>query len=243
MLRKRIFRKLHADNFTNRGAEILRIEALSDAVFAFSVSLLVASLEVPQTFDELKNIVRGAIPFFATVAIIFLLWYQQYIFFRRYGLNDFKIVLLNMIYLAIILFYVYPLKFMFSILISSWTGLNLFPKAIESGETILTTQEFPELIMLFSIGYCLIWLVLYLMHKRALKKSVSLGLNKYEFFYTKKELNGAIMNAAIGAIAFILAWLHIAWLSGLTYLLIPVVIILNERNFKSRMRLIEKQLN
>jgi uncharacterized membrane protein len=35
---------------------MLRIEALSDAVFAFSVSLLVASLEVPQTFGELKII-------------------------------------------------------------------------------------------------------------------------------------------------------------------------------------------
>ena len=48
MLRKKIFPRQVA-SFRERGTEILRIEALSDAVFAFSVSLLVVSLEVPQT--------------------------------------------------------------------------------------------------------------------------------------------------------------------------------------------------
>ena len=57
------------ERFHHRSHEILRIEALSDAVFAFSVSLLAASLEVPQTFEELKLIIRGALPFFATVTM------------------------------------------------------------------------------------------------------------------------------------------------------------------------------
>jgi uncharacterized membrane protein len=47
-------------HFTIRGKEILRIEALSDAVFAFAVSLLAVALEVPQNFHELKVILRGA---------------------------------------------------------------------------------------------------------------------------------------------------------------------------------------
>src|SRR5678815_3026913 len=88
MLRKTLFHSAKEHNFRYRGKELFRIEALSDAVFAFSVSLLVASLEVPQTFNELKIITKGAIPFFLTVALVFLFWYQQYIFFRRYGLND-----------------------------------------------------------------------------------------------------------------------------------------------------------
>src|SRR5512136_635421 len=53
--------------FRQRGAEILRIEALSDAVFAFAVSLLAVSLEVPQHFHELQVILKGGLPFFATV--------------------------------------------------------------------------------------------------------------------------------------------------------------------------------
>src|SRR5436190_21380440 len=108
---RKTFQLARREKFRHRSEEILRIEALSDAVFAFSVSLLVASLEVPQTFGELKIILRGAIPFFATVALIFVFWYQQYVFFRHYGLNDFRTILINLIYLAVILFYVYPLKF------------------------------------------------------------------------------------------------------------------------------------
>ena len=121
------------EKFRHRSEELLRIEALSDAVFAFSVSLLVALLEVPQTFSELKDIIYAAIPFFATVAIIFLLWYQQYVFFRHYALNDLRIILINLFYLAVILFYVYPLKFLFSLLLTSWIGIDLFPRATAKG--------------------------------------------------------------------------------------------------------------
>ena len=232
MLRQKMFGSLSNESFRHRSNEIFRIEALSDAVFAFSVSLLVVSLEVPQTFDELKIIVQGAIPFFATVALLFLFWYMQYIFFRRYGLNDITTILLNLAYLAIILFYVYPLKFLFSVLITSWTGINLFPKAAEKGLTVLTAQDFPQLIILFSIGYFLIWMLIYFMHKRAMHYSKKLGLNPFEILFTLKEKRGALWNAFIGLAAIIIAGTSAEWLAGVCYLFIPILLLLNERLFK-----------
>jgi uncharacterized membrane protein len=232
MLRKKIFGPLHHEEFRHRSQEILRIEALSDAVFAFSVSLLVVSLEVPQTFLELKTILKGALPFFATVALIFLFWYQQYIFFRRYGLNDFTTILLNLIYLAIILFYVYPLKFLFSVLLSSWTGIDLFPKATEKGLTVLASADFPQLITLFSAGYFIIWIVIYFMHKRALYFSKKLELNRFELQFTLKEKRGALWNALVGLSAILLAWTGAEWLAGICYLFIPVLLFINQRLFK-----------
>ncbi len=236
MLRRKIAGSLNQEKFRHRGHDILRIEALSDAVFAFSVSFLVAALEVPQTFDELKIIVKGAIPFFATVALLFLFWYRQYIFFRRYGLNDFTTTLLNLAYLAVILFYVYPLKFLFSLLISSWTGLNLFPKASEKGLTILANDDFPLLIILFSTGYFVIWLLFYYMHKRALQFSTKLEFNQYEFLFTIKEKRGALWNSLVGLVAIVLSCTGLSWLAGTCYLLIPLLLIINHRLFKQQIK-------
>ena len=53
----------HEPGFRWRGGEIARIEGLSDAVFAFAVTLLVVSLEVPKTFNELAELMRGLVPF------------------------------------------------------------------------------------------------------------------------------------------------------------------------------------
>jgi uncharacterized membrane protein len=224
--------KPNSREFRKRGSEILRIEALSDAVFAFSVSLLVVSLEVPQTFSEMKLILQGALPFFATVSVLFMFWYQQYVFFRHYAMNDFKTILLNLVYLALILFYVYPLKFLFSLLLYSWTGLNLFPNAVEHGEDILSQNEFPQLVISFSAGYFLIWMTLYLMHALALKQASHLELSPYEILYTKKEKTGALGNALIGILAILLSFSSVEWLPGLVYLFIPVILILNEWRFR-----------
>jgi len=234
MLRKKIFGSLHNEKFRHRGDEILRIEALSDAVFAFSVSLLVASLEVPQTFTEMRIIINGALPFFATVTILFLLWYQQYVFFRHYGLNDFSTIVLNLIYVSVILFYLYPLKFLFSLLLTGATGLNLFPKA--EGKTIIEATEFPQLIILYSVGYFAIWMLLYIMHTRVLQFSKELQLNKYELLYTNKEKRGALLNAMIGAVSCLFVWIGPDWLSGICYLLIPLVLIFNEEIFKRQIK-------
>ena len=236
MLRKKIFGQPLQAAFSNRGKEILRVEALSDAVFAFSVSLLVAALEVPQTFEELITIIKGALPFFATVALLFLLWYQQYLFFRYYGLNDRITIILNLAYLALILFYVYPLKFLFAILISSWTGINLFPKAAEKGLIILSNHDFPYLIILFGAGYFFIWLLIFLMYSRAAFFAKKLQLNGYEILFTQKEKRGALWNALVAVASIMLALSGAAFLSGLCYLCIPLLLFINQRIFKQQLK-------
>jgi hypothetical protein len=241
MLRKKMFESLKDEKFRHRGSEIMRIEALSDAVFAFSVSFLVAALEVPQTFEELKIIIKGAIPFFATVTIVFLFWYRQYIFFRRYGLNDFTTILLNLTYLAIILFYVYPLKFLFSVLLSSWTGINLFPKATEQGAAVLSMHDFPQLILLFSTGYFFIWLLIYAMHYRAMQFATQLAFDPFERMFTIKEKRGAIWNALAGLVAMIFALNDAVIAAGFCFLSIPFLLLLNEWLFRKRQKPEEKR--
>ena len=67
--------------FRWRGREISRIEGLSDAVFAFAVTLLVVSLEAPKRFEDPQRLMYGfvsfGICFILALYLIFALLYQH----------------------------------------------------------------------------------------------------------------------------------------------------------------------
>jgi|SRR6266849_3036883 len=71
MIREKLIDKGIGDNkkFRWRSHEISRTEGLSDAVFGFAITLLVVSLEVPRTYGELMQTMRG----FGSFAICFTL--------------------------------------------------------------------------------------------------------------------------------------------------------------------------
>jgi hypothetical protein len=110
-----------ADGFRLRGHQVTRIEALSDVVFGFALTLLGVSAEVPKTFDQLLEIMREFPAFAICFAILISLWHEHYRFFRRYGLQDSRTIFLNGLLLFIVILYVYPLKFIFSLLVILWT--------------------------------------------------------------------------------------------------------------------------
>ena len=95
-----------------RSHEPSRLETFSDAVFAFAVTLIIVSLEVPKTFTELYETLKGTISFAVCFALLFNIWNSQNVFFRRYGLNDSLTVFLNGTLLFTVVIYVYPLKFL-----------------------------------------------------------------------------------------------------------------------------------
>src|SRR5260221_2727541 len=124
MIREKLIEKGIGDDkkFRWRSHEVSRTEGLSDAVFGFAITLLVVSLEVPKTYSELMQTMRGFGAFAISFTLLFMVWFNQYKFFRRYGLQDNLTVFLNAILLFVVLFYVYPLKFLFTLLISLFTG-------------------------------------------------------------------------------------------------------------------------
>src|SRR6185295_5679828 len=98
--------------FRNRGEEPGRLENFSDACFALAITLLLISTSPPTSFLQVKRFAYDLIPFLCCIGVIVAIWHQHFIFFFRYGLRNGQIIALNSLFLVIVLFYVYPLKFL-----------------------------------------------------------------------------------------------------------------------------------
>jgi uncharacterized membrane protein len=114
-----------ASVFKWRSHEPSRLETFSDAVFAFAITLIIVSLEVPKNFDELFEVFKGFFSFAACFLIVFLIWNNQNIYFRRYGLNNAYVTFLNANLVFVVLMYVYPLKFLFVLLFSQGVYMDM----------------------------------------------------------------------------------------------------------------------
>lgn len=234
MLRHKLF---HADDGSLiRGTEIFRVEALSDAVFAFSVSLLIMSLEVPNTYEELQYTISHFLPFLATVSLVFFFWYLQNQYFRAYGLNTSRVIVLNLALLILILFYAFPLKFLFSLLLSWITGINYFEEAVNQGKTVLLEDDFPKLILFFSIGYALIWFIFHQLYSYAWKHRNKLQLSPAESVVLRFQKQDALVEILIGGVAAFCAMMKWPTVSGFVFLLIPVWLVLQQLIIKRRLK-------
>jgi uncharacterized membrane protein len=210
------------DNFRWRGGgEISRIEGFSDAVFGFAVTLLVVSLEVPKTFDELMEGMSGFLGFAAAFAILFVIWTEQYKFFRRYALQDGPTLWLNALLLFIVVFFVYPLKFLFSWLFHTWAGgVNSVKLPNGTMAEIMHDGQERQLMLIYAAGYTAVFAVFLVLYWRAYTQRRHLELTAGEAFDTSSSLGQMALQMAIGATSFALAlWSQPAW-AGLVFCLI-----------------------
>lgn len=230
-------------NFRWRSHEISRIEGLSDAVFAFAVTLLVVSLEVPKTFTELALAMRGFGAFAISFALLFFIWFNQYKYFRRYGLQDNITVLLNAVLLFVVLFYVYPLKFLFAYLVNVFTGGHGEVRLANGNvEAMVEQGDLPLLMIIFGIGYVAIFAVFILLYWRAFRKRTELELNELEIFDTRNSIQEAALNCSVGLLSIavaILGGVRYGALAGPVYMLLAVVMSVNGALMGSRRRKLE----
>jgi uncharacterized membrane protein len=248
MIREKLIDRGIGDNlkFRWRSHEITRIEGLSDAVFGFAVTLLVVSLEVPKTFAELMEAMRGFGAFAICFTLLIIVWFTQYKFFRRYGLQDTLTVILNLALLFVVLFYVYPLKFVFTFLVNEFTGHGVGVRLANGTEAAMieTDGQVATLMAIFSIGYIAVFFLFVLLYVHAYRKSAELDLNELEVFDTRKDIQECALMVIIAVISLGFAMSgarRMASLSGLTYMLCPIVMTLNGMLMGKRRKKIEER--
>lgn len=203
MLRERLFSPFVQKELQTewRGREISRIEGFSDAVFGFAVTLLVVALEVPRTSGELLETMRGFGSFLVTFGILFSIWYRQFIFFRRYGLEDRTTVVLNGVLIVVVLFFVYPLKFIFTALLGRLTGGGKFATLADGSVVpIIRPEHFPYLFAIYGLGLAAVFLVFALLYRHAYRNRDLLKLSDVEAYDTRDSFSATLLVAAAGAI-------------------------------------------
>lgn len=221
------------------GREVTRLEGFSDAVFGFALTLLVVSLEVPETFPALKQTMSGFLPFAATFAVVSWIWFEHYLFFRHFKLEDNLTVLFNLALLFVVLFFAYPLKFVLTRLVGGWTGHGM-PQA-DPGYAVFTAADARLLMVAYSAGFVAVFGLLALFYWNALSRREELGLGPLELFDARSGLRRHLLSVAIGVASILLALvlpMRLFWMPGFVYFLLgPVQGTNGYRTGKARARL------
>jgi hypothetical protein len=175
-----------------------RMEAFSDAVFAFAVTLLVVSLEVPKSAQDLFHAVRGFAAFGICFGFLMIFWVDHARFFKRYPLNDARTVTLNMLLLFVLLLYVYPLKFLFSMLAD--TLVWRVP-----GAGVLSLSEFRGLMTIYGLGFLTLNLIFVLMKRNVRPFSARLGMTAADHVRLQGSTDRNVAGAAVAATSVLIA--------------------------------------
>ena len=196
-----------------RGREVSRVEGFSDAVFGFALTLLVVSLEVPNNIDGLKEILRGFLPFAITFVLVCWIWYEHYAFFRMFDAEDPLTITLNCALLFLVLFFVYPLKFVFSRVVSLVLGdLSAFRDMSQADARLL--------LWVYSAGFAAMMFVFVLLYWNVYRKRERLGLTPDQAFDAWAGIRTHLLSVSVGVLSIVLAltvpisWI---WIAGAIY--------------------------
>ena len=208
-----------------RGGQVTRIEALTDAVFGFAITLLVVSLEVPQTFDELMGAMRGFVAFAFSFTLLILVWTYHYRLFSRYDLEDGWTIVLNSVLLFVVLFFVYPLKFVASFLLGGARG------------AFSSLEQVPLMMAIYGGGFVAVFLVFAALYRHAWALRDRLGLTALEAHVARANVANCLVMVGVGLLSVTLALTipgpAAAPIAGFSYFLIgPVQWIVGNRMYR-----------
>ena len=179
-----------SDGFRLRGLGFSRLDGFSDVVFGFALTLLVVSLEVPRDYAELHHMLAGFIPFGISFLLLMLVWFGHYNIFRRLGTHDTGTLWLNGMLLFVVLFYVYPLKFLF---------VSAFNPSVNVGGNM------EELVLLYAGGLATIYFLFATLYANGYRQREKLQLTPLERRLTLNSILEECGTATIGVLVCVTA--------------------------------------
>jgi uncharacterized membrane protein len=196
-----------------RGREVSRIEGFSDAVFGFALTLLVVSLEVPNDISGLKQILLDFLPFVVTFVLVCWIWYEHYAFFRMFDAEDALTITLNCALLFLVLFFVYPLKFVAARVVALVFGNRMAFRDLSEDDGRL-------LMWVYSAGFAAMMFVFVLLYWNVYRRRDRLGLTPAQAFEARAGVRTHFVSVFVGVLSVVLALalpIDFIWIAGVIY--------------------------
>lgn len=221
----------HDPRIRYRGESASRLDNLTDAVFGIAITLLIFNLTNPNSFEDLLTFTKTLPAFLISISFIILIWNEHLRFSEIYTLNDTRLNILNTVFIALVIFYVYPLRFLTLFLTNSFfnTEINV---SIEG-------KQVPHLMMYYGFVAFALYLNLYLFYHRALQLKSELHLSAFEEFYTSSQKQRLLILFTVPLVSIVLTFIiseySFIWASiagGVSYFLYTPLIILWHHKFK-----------
>jgi uncharacterized membrane protein len=128
---------------------------------------------VPRTYPELAESLWGFIPFALSFLALCLLWTTHRAFFRRYQLADKPTIGLNSILLFVVLFYIYPLKFMTVSLATEVASRRPFSEST----MFRGPEDVAGMFIVYGLGFSAVFACYALMYRHAARCAEELRLD------------------------------------------------------------------
>lgn len=240
MLRERLIPSPDKNpEFSYRGDIPGRLDSLTDAVFGIAITLLIFNLANPNSFSDLVSFTKTLPAFLISISFLMLIWREHVSFAKLYGLNDSLVISLNVLYIALVIFYVYPLRF--------WT-LFLTNLIFQTDLQLqIQADQVPDLMTFYGFLAFGLYFTLLLLYFRALKIRASLQLNPMEISHTRMQLVRMIIMcgvplASIVVIFFLRGWSFAgaSFFGGLTYVLYTPLMIFWSKKYESLLAIKEE---
>jgi hypothetical protein len=141
-------------------------------------------------------------------------------------------VFLNIALLFLVLFYVYPLKFVFALVFSQLTGGD-FARGVGQHEASV-------LMRIYAIGFTAVFSLFALLYAHAYKLRHELELNPVEVLQTRFALRENAIMVVVGAVSFALSYKNPGW-AGWWYFVLGPALGIHGTIYGKRVRLLAEK--
>src|SRR5213082_213966 len=225
--------------FRLRGMEMTRLETFIDAAFAFAISMLViAAQQIPDNIQTLLAAFKNVPTFICSIAVLGIYWRGQWLWSRRYGLEDGVSILISWTLIVTILIFIYPLKAIFG---AMWNLLS--NGQVGQPFSLHTTEAQARTIFaIYALGLIAISAEIVLLYLRAWQLREPLRLNARERLMTRGELTGWTIPVGVGIVSLVFSFTlpieQIAW-CGWVYFLMAILLRVHDSLHKRQLKSVE----